>query len=286
MIGAVKQFAGLLKVRIALAVVLSAAVGYLVLNGQVDDRLVWLSVGVFLLAAGSAAINQIQEIGFDAKMQRTAGRALPAGLIEKRPAVLLALALSMAGVAVLWITCGWLPAALGLFTLLWYNLVYTPLKPYTPFALIIGALVGAVPPAIGFSAAGGSLSSETLWLLAGFYFVWQVPHFLLLLLRYGDEYVRAGFRPLSRYLSIRQMAMLTFVWIVALVAAGAFLTLSGLIRRELFVWLQILVSIAFVAVAVPLLNPAAHERHIPRMFRIINGFMLLMSHFLMLDQIF
>ncbi len=286
MIGIVKQVAGLIKARIALAVVLSAAVGYLVVNGQVDDGLVWLSVGVFLLAAGSAVINQIQEMRFDALMARTAERALPAGAINRNPALVLALALTLSGISLLWVTCGWIPALLGLFTLLWYNLVYTPLKPYTPFALIIGALVGAIPPAIGFTAAGGSLGSEILWMLALFYFVWQVPHFLLLLLRYGDEYIKAGFRPLSRYLTIRQMAMLTFVWIVALVSVGAFLTLSGLIRRDLFVILQAIVSIAFVAVSVPLLYPAAHERHIPRMFRLINGFMLLMSHFIMLDQIF
>jgi heme o synthase len=280
-----RQILGLIKVRIALAVVLSSAVGYLVVSHGIDNRLIWLSLGVFILASGSAAINQLQEWRFDLLMERTSGRALPSGTIRRQPAILLASGLSVGGVLILFITCGWLSALLGLFTLAWYNLVYTPLKTKTSFALFIGALVGAVPPAIGFTTAGGTLASEKLLLLSLFYFIWQVPHFLLLLLRYGDEYLKAGFKPLNKYLNLRQLCALTFVWIIALIVIASFLSLAGLIRRDFFIILQITVSLIFAGLSLPVLNPSNHEKHLPRMFRLINGFMLLISHFVMLDQI-
>jgi len=158
----IKVFAELIKVRIALAVVLSTAVGYLVVNHAADDLLVWVSLGVFLLASGSAAINHLQEAGQDASMERTAGRPIPSGNISRPVAMGIALALSLGGITILWVTGGWLPALLGLITLAWYNAVYTPLKTVTPYALLIGALVGAIPPAIGYTAAGGGIEEVNL----------------------------------------------------------------------------------------------------------------------------
>lgn len=285
MIEQLKILGGLIKVRIALAVVLSTAVGYLAFNHRVDDLLVWVSLGVFLLASGSAAINHLQEAQSDGLMARTSDRPLPSGKLSVISAILIALGFSLAGVVVLFITCGWLPALLGLFTLVWYNAVYTPLKSRTPYALLIGALVGAIPPAIGYTAAGGGLTDASLLLLCVFYFVWQVPHFLLLLLRYGDEYLHAGFKPLSQFLMIKQLSALTLTWIVSLVIVAAFLPVAGLIARPAFMIVQGVVSLIFIAVSIPILKPANHSRHLPRMFRIINGFMLLISHLVMLDQL-
>jgi heme o synthase len=280
-----KAFAELLKLRLALAVVLSAAVGYILRSGTTDLLLVLISFGVLLLASGSAALNHWQEHIPDSKMPRTANRPIPGGAISRKTAATIALALTLSGTLVLLIAAGWLPALLGLLTMLWYNAVYTPLKPHTSYALLIGALVGAIPPAIGYTAAGGSLTDPNLWMLCLFFFVWQVPHFLLLLLKYGDEYLVAGFSSLNRFLSLRQMANLTLIWITALAVTSALLPLFGLIRRDLFIGILFAAGAALVIFSLPLLNPTAHERHIPKMFRVINGFMILVSHLIMIDHI-
>jgi heme o synthase len=279
-----KIFVELIKLRLALAVVLSAAVGYILRSGTTDTLLVLISVGVLLLASGSAALNHWQEHLLDGKMPRTARRPIPAAAISRKSVAVMALCLSLSGLVLLYFTAGWLPALLGLLTLLWYNAVYTPLKPHTSYALMIGALVGAIPPAIGYTAAGGSITDPVLWILCLFFFVWQVPHFLLLLLRYGDEYLIAGFRSLNRFLSVRQMANLTLVWIIALVVSSALLPLFGMIRRDLFIIVLLVAGGALVAFSFPLLNPTAHDSHIPKMFRVINGFMILVAHLIMIDN--
>lgn len=278
--------ADLLKIRVALAVVLSTAVGYILINNAVDTGLFIVSAGVFLLASGSAALNHVQEYHRDLLMQRTANRPLPSGVVSRKPALALSAVLAITGMVILWLFAGRLPALLGAATLILYNAVYTPLKPVTPYALLFGGLVGAIPPAIGFTAAGGLITDTDLILLCLFFFIWQVPHFLLLLLRYGDDYLRAGFKTLNRYISNRQLSLLCFFWMVALAMSAAVFPMFGLITNPLYVGLLIAAIIALVLFSIPIMNPVRHERHIPLMFRIINLFMLLVAHLLMFENIF
>ena len=128
---------------------------------------------------------------------------------------------------------------LGLVNVLLYNVVYTGLKKVTALAIIPGALVGAVPPLIGYTAAGGGVTDTIIILFALFMFLWQMPHFWLLLARYGSEYEKAGIRTLYGSLNSDQIRRLVMVWII---------------RSSLLLWILTAISLPFPApVAVLLL---------------------------------
>ena len=119
-------------------------------------------------------------------MKRTAGRPIPAGVISVSRAILFATGSALLGTALLMLTGAPLAAGIGVFTLLWYNLVYTPLKRITAFAVLPGALVGALPPLIGWTAAGGIPWDMQIITVAFLLFVGQMPHYWLLLLKIGN----------------------------------------------------------------------------------------------------
>lgn len=184
---------------------------------------------VFLLACGASALNQVQERRLDAMMDRTKHRPVASGAMRPGKALVLALFLIAVGLVLL-ARSGELPAALGCLALFWYNGVYTFLKKRSAFAAVPGALVGAVPPAIGWTSAGGPLLDPALLALCILLFLWQVPHFWLLAIRYHDDYERAGLPTPFSVLSRRQVNRLTFIWIIAIAAATLALPLFGLVR--------------------------------------------------------
>jgi protoheme IX farnesyltransferase len=184
----------LIKFRLSLAVAFSAAVGYILFEDTGSIAGVASTFGgVFFLSGGASALNQYQERRTDALMPRTQKRPLPSHELRPAAALITAIGMIAEGTALLATLTWWLPALLGLLTVVLYNLVYTPLKRHTFLAVIPGGLVGAVPPLIGFTAAGGSLFAPQALFLAGFMFMWQIPHFWLLLSVYRKEYDKAGF---------------------------------------------------------------------------------------------
>jgi protoheme IX farnesyltransferase len=181
--------------------------------------------GVFFLAGGAGALNQVQERDLDARMIRTARRPIPSGRMRTRTALAVAVAWIATGAAFL--ASNPVALALGLFTVIWYNGVYTPLKRVSAFAAIPGGVVGSVPPMIGWTAAGGAALDPRILAVAFFFFVWQVPHFWLLLLRIGDDYVRAGLPTLTRVFTRRQFSRIIFVWMIATAVACVSMPMFG-----------------------------------------------------------
>jgi protoheme IX farnesyltransferase len=175
--------------------VLTAVVGYL-LAARGDARLTvlaWTAIGTALSAFGANILNQLLEADRDGLMERTRGRPLPSRRVARREAVAWGIASAAAGLAVLAAGTNLLTAGLSLFTILLYVLVYTPLKVRTPFNTAIGAVCGAVPPMMGWTAGAGRLELGA-WILFGILFFWQVPHFLSLAWLYRADYERGGFR--------------------------------------------------------------------------------------------
>ena len=146
-------------------------------------------------------------------MQRTMNRPLPAGKIQPRVALGIAILLILSGLVILSVF-GVVPVGLGVLNLLLYNGFYTHLKTRTSFAVLPGGLVGAVPPMIGWTAAGGPLVHPNILFLATLMFLWQMPHFWLLIIRYGKEYEAAGFPTIKRYLDENQTKRLIFFWMI------------------------------------------------------------------------
>lgn len=158
-------------------------------------------LGTALSAAGANALNQWMERDRDARMPRTCARPMPQQRLNPGNALVAGVMLAVVGIGLLIATCGVVPAAVSLATVLIYLLVYTPLKPITPHATLVGAVPGALPPLIGWSAAaGGGDPAVLLGLiplsLFAIMFVWQVPHFLAIAWMYKEDYAAGGYRVL------------------------------------------------------------------------------------------
>ncbi len=215
-----KMIAELGKVRIALPVALSALTGYSLYTGNTGTQGWLLTIGVFLMACSSGALNHWQERHIDAKMPRTRNRPIPSGKISANTAFGITAAFAVAGSLILWFSNPVIALVLSWLTLFFYNLVYTPLKKVTAFAVIPGSMVGALPPVIGWAAAGGNLGSEVIILVASFFFIGQIPHFWLLLLMFGDQYKLAGLPSLNQIFNTGQIQRITYTWILTTIASA------------------------------------------------------------------
>ncbi len=205
----------LAKLRVTFFVALSSFFGYIFYDGFSWESLLVVS-GVFLTAVSSSAINQYQERKYDKLMTRTCKRPLPAKKLRKEEALIFIIFTGILGIFLLGLTFNVLAVGLAAFSMLWYNLVYTPLKRTTAFAVLPGALLGAIPPVIGWTVAGGDLLSPKIMFIAILFFLFQIPHFWFLFLIYNDDYKQAGYPTLKDILTVSQIGRISFVWIVCL----------------------------------------------------------------------
>lgn len=187
-------FCQLVKARLTFLVLLTTLVGFhMGVRGAMDWVLLGHALlGTALLACGAAALNQLAEREHDARMRRTESRPLPSGRLSPETVLLLGGACSVAGLAWLALAVNLLTALLGAATLLSYLFVYTPLKRVTWLNTAVGAVPGALPPLMGWTAARHELGLEG-WVLFGILFFWQLPHFFAIAWLYREEYEKAGF---------------------------------------------------------------------------------------------
>jgi protoheme IX farnesyltransferase len=192
-----RDFLELTKPRITILILICTAVGYFFgcRNLFHLSILAHVLLGTALMASGTSALNQWYEADSDAKMRRTRTRPIAAGRMKRSWGFLFGVLLSAAGFVELWFGANALAAALGLFTLLSYMVVYTPLKRRSPACTTVGALPGAMPPLIGYAAASGHLDVGALALFL-ILFVWQFPHFYAIAWMYRDDYATGGIRML------------------------------------------------------------------------------------------
>lgn len=281
----VKILSRLCRLPIAFLTSCSALTGHLLAADRSLSSALLLTGGVFLLAGGASALNQSQERHFDALMERTRQRPLPAGEVTFAQAVLFAAILIANGLLLLSLLGTALPFLLGVFSIIWYNGVYTRLKRITAFAAIPGAVVGMLPPAIGWTAAGASLSDPRLGVLCFLFFMWQVPHFWLQVLDHGGEYEQAGFPSFSRVFLKEQFARATFIWICATAVSTLLLPLYGTVRSPLVYFLLLPVSGLVIATGSRLLTSLTKQRVLSA-FRTINAYIFIVMSLLSLDAFF
>ncbi|HEY0142512.1 MAG TPA: heme o synthase [Thermoanaerobaculia bacterium] len=192
-----RDYLELSKSRIVFMVLITTAAGFLFAAPSVDPLLLLHTLaGTALVAAGTNALNQYVERGHDAKMHRTRTRPLPDGRITPRSALLFSAGIAVVGTLYLGLMVNWLTAFLGAFTLTSYIFVYTPLKRMSTICTIVGAIPGAIPPLMGWTAVTGELGLGG-WLAFGILFLWQLPHFMAISWMYREDYARGGFAMLS-----------------------------------------------------------------------------------------
>jgi protoheme IX farnesyltransferase len=192
----VADYVELTKPRVAVLVLFTVAVGALLASGGAPDLGVLLHTlaGTALVAAGASALNQFLERHSDGQMQRTENRPLPAGRLHPLEVVIFGSALGVGGVVYLALALPRPGAALvAAAAFLSYVFLYTPLKRKTVLNTLVGAVPGALPPLIGWAAAGGAADARAAFLFA-VVFVWQIPHFLAIAWIYRDDYARARLR--------------------------------------------------------------------------------------------
>ncbi len=190
----ISTFLELIKARLTSLVLLTTAVGfYAGFPSPVDFGLLFHTlVGTGLVASGAAALNGLLERDHDARMPRTANRPLPAGLLQPETVLIFGSVSAGLGLLYLAIAVNLLTSLLGAITLVTYVFVYTPLKRVTALNTIIGAIPGALPPLMGWTAARGEVSVAG-WSLFAILFFWQLPHFLAIAWLYREEYAGAGY---------------------------------------------------------------------------------------------
>ncbi len=223
-------YAQLSKSRLTMMVVLTAVVGFVMgsTTGVSWWTLVLTAVGTALAASCANALNQWLEIDRDARMPRTRGRPLPAGRIGQLHALAFATACGVVGLATLTLGVNLLAASLAALNIILYVAVYTPLKVRTSLNTLVGAVVGAIPPMLGWAAATGSIDAGA-WVLGAVLFVWQMPHFLALAWMYREDYEKGGYRMLpSRDPNGRLTGRVVLLYALALIPVTLMATHVGM----------------------------------------------------------
>ena len=274
------------KVTISIPVALTGFLGYFLYKPVIDVAAILSVSGIFLLSLGSGALNQIQERHTDARMNRTKGRPIPAGIITVRKAILFSVICALSGTILLMLTGHLLAAALGIFTLSWYNLVYTPLKRITAFAVLPGALIGALPPLIGWTAAGGNPWNLEIITVAFLLFVGQMPHYWLLLIKIGSEFRDAGMPVITSLFEPRQIRNLSFIWIAATGVIVMMLPATPIIQSRVISLILIISALVFLIRMFQHIYRGNLIKHWKKAFITVNLFYLVIILVLIADRIF
>lgn len=189
-----KAFWELLKPRLSFLVAFSSGFGYVLASPQINWLVLpMLFVGGFLVSGASIVVNQIIEKDLDKVMTRTQNRPLPTGRLSVNEAITFCIITLSAGVVILFLFTNLFTTLLSIVSMILYSFVYTPLKRVGPVAVFVGAIPGALPPLLGWTAATGMISHEAM-IIFGIQFIWQFPHFWAIAWVADDDYKKAGFK--------------------------------------------------------------------------------------------
>ncbi|MFB3785435.1 MAG: heme o synthase [bacterium] len=272
------------KPRLSTLVVITTFAGFMLAGPEIfhPGLLFWTLVGTACAALGANSFNQWREAALDARMERTRRRPLPMGQLSPRHALMWSWSVSLTGVVILALFVNGLTAFLGALNILIYVLVYTPLKRVSSLCTLAGAVCGAIPPLMGWSAATGGLEYGA-WLLAATLFVWQIPHFLSLAWLYREDYARGGFRMLPvTDPSGRVTCPLIVLYTLALVPVGLAFFLGGL-SGYFFLFTSFLLGLSFLYLGLRLFWRRT-EANARRVFFASLIYLPLFMGFLVIDQ--
>ena len=277
----------LVKIRISLFATLSTSAGFVLAHRGLSRELIFPILGVLFLASGSCALNQYQERRNDQLMERTQGRPIPSKKLSPSTALKISIGLLFLGSSLLYFGAHWTALGCGLLAVIWYNGVYTFLKRRSAFAAIPGALVGAIPPVIGWISGKGFFSLDPQILaISFFFFIWQVPHFWLLLLIFGKDYEKAGLPSLTRIFTSLQLSRITFIWISSTAAACMMIPLFGMVESHAIHGGLFVTTLCLIWKSLGLLKAKGHNFSFGLPLKTINAYALVVMVLLTLDNLF
>jgi len=279
----IKDFFIVTKFILSFAVSLSALFAYIMAKGDVGLDMLWATFSVLLVAMGVSTLNQVQEYKEDAKMERTKNRPIAAGRMTPLTGTIIAAVLITLSMILIYNLLGLLGVNIFAFAFIWYNAMYTPLKKKSALAVVPGAILGVIPPAIGWLTAGSSLMELDFIALALYFFIWQVPHFWLLVMLFHGDYNDGGYPTAMRLFGQASLQRLTFVWLIFTIQAGIFLV-SIFEPLTISLILSILVGIfAFIA-SLELLKEGFELTNARSVFWKINAAFLAIIIILSIDE--
>jgi len=239
-------FTKLSRLGLSVAIAFSSFTGALLYTHSLTASAIFTFIGVFLLSSAASALNQYQERDLDNIMSRTHNRPIPTGQVSPKSAMLITFFLTLSGIEVLYWGASLIPMLLGVFNMVWYNLVYTPLKRRTSFALLAGSVNGAIPPIIGWTAAGGNITDWQIILVASFMFLWQIPHFWLLSIRYADDYRHAKIPSFNLVVNKSLINPILFIWVLCSAFSTMLFPYFGLITFSGLTFALMLLDISII----------------------------------------
>ncbi len=269
----VRDILQLTRFRVSLAVTFSAVISAINHPASFSPGLLIPLTAIFLIAAGASALNQCQESHHDAIMDRTRNRPVASGRVEKVTALVFAAFMIISGFIIMAVTGKWICLLLGMFNIIWYNGFYTWMKTRSAFAVVPGALTGAIPVLMGWSVAGNSINAELPWLIAFFIFMWQIPHFWIMMLKYGDEYHKAGFPVLPDHFNPLQMKRIIMAWLIAASFSSILLVMASDPRPLLIPCIILIMNVSLLVMVFQQLFFRKYERF-RLLFVSLNFFML------------
>jgi protoheme IX farnesyltransferase len=280
----INMFLEIIKFKITILVSFTTGLGFILASDKITLEIFYPVIGIFLLACSASALNHYQERETDSLMKRTSSRPIPSGKIEPVSVLIISGILLITGTAVLSFGTNLLTLGVGYLTFLWYNGIYTPLKRKTAWAIIPGSLVGALPPIAGWTAAGGNIFSAEIIIVALYFFIWQIPHFWLLLMLYSEDYEKGGFPTLSQIFSVQQLKRITFMWLITTVIIALIFPLFGLVNFAATNIFLLLISAFMIYNSVLFYKSDAGRKRIISSFVSINFYTLLLITILSIDK--
>jgi len=280
----VKDFFIVTKFVLSFAVSLSALFAYIMAKGEIGLDMLLATLAVLMVAMGVSTLNQVQEYKSDAKMTRTKNRPIASGRMTPKTGTIIAAVLIALSMLLIYNLLGLTGVNLFMFAFIWYNAMYTPLKKKSALAVIPGAILGVIPPAVGWLVAGHSLEELEFIAIATYYFIWQVPHFWLLVMLFHGDYKDGGYPTAMKLFGRVSLQKLTFVWLVLTIQTGIFMVSVFGVDSDIIYWLLILTGILGFASSLQLMVKNFELKSAKKIFYQINLAFLMTIILIAIDQ--
>jgi len=282
----IKDYISFTKAILSFAVGIPGVMVYLLATDSINNNLAIAFLSIFLLALGVSALNQYQERHLDALMPRTKNRPLITGRISEREALSIIGLLISLSLITIYSILDYKGVLIFISVVIIYNGIYTPMKTVSPYAVFPGALLGVIPPILCWMTAGGDLLDPSFLALAWFYFIWQIPHFWLLVLVYHEDYKKANFPTMVELLGGESLARITYIWILFTIISALMAVSFFMPQNSVILGLVLSHSLFMLYKGMPLLykDTWKNKKLCRKTFMQLNLYTLTVIGFLVLDK--
>jgi protoheme IX farnesyltransferase len=282
----IKDYISFTKAILSFAVGIPGIMVYLLATDEITSDLGITFFAIFLLALGVCALNQFQERQLDALMPRTQNRPLVTGRISEKEALGIIVTLIGFSSLMIYNVLGYQGVLIFALVVFIYNGIYTPMKKVSPYAVFPGALLGVIPPVLCWMAAGANLLNPSFLALAWFYFIWQIPHFWLLVLVYHEDYKKANFPTMVELLGGESLARITYIWILFTIISALMAVSFFMPQNSVILGLVLSHSLFMLYKGMPLLykDTWKNKKLCRKTFMQLNLYTLTVIGFLVLDK--